>query len=161
MKIKISINKFPQNGYLNIDPCPNIPEEYAGNFQIIQADYRNIDELVFDSECDEIIVEDVLDYIPTKSVKDNIICWAKKLRSEGTITIVGTDIEETMKLYFNRTSAVEDLNVKLYGEGDHPWHFKCGMTTLSYVTGVLKDLNLKITYRNFKDNKFIVTAKRG
>ena len=53
VSITVGANQF-KNGYLNIDP---ISGELDGG---TKADVRNLDEVVMDSECVEIIAEGVL-----------------------------------------------------------------------------------------------------
>jgi hypothetical protein len=160
-KVKVSINKLPRNGFTNIDPCPDIPDKYEDVFDVIHADFRNLDKVIYDSECDEIIIEDIVDFIPEPNLYDHIECWTKKLRHNGQITITGTDLEETIKCYTSGRMGISDINLEIYGACNSTWSFKGGLTTLGYVTKVLKGHNLKIRYKNLNDNKFMVIARRG
>ena len=93
MKINITVGSSHFiNGYLNIDP---ITGQDGGEAQAIKADIRNLDDLVMDSECHEIIAEDVLDFLEKEDAKIALSNWARKLRHKGMIIVGGTDIHET------------------------------------------------------------------
>ena len=73
MKIRITVGeKEKLNGYINIDPITK--------FDDMPYDIRNLDDVVSDAECMEIISDDVIDFLEKKGSMEALAHWVKKIR---------------------------------------------------------------------------------
>ena len=91
MKIRITVGeKQKLNGYTNIDPITK--------FDDIAIDIRNLDELVSDAECTEIISEGVIDFLNRGDFVIAINNWVKKMRHGGKIIVTSIDALEVRQV---------------------------------------------------------------
>jgi len=102
MKVHISVKNKPLEGYLNLD-------------------YNSIDQLVDkvdDAEALEILVEDMINYIPLNEMAQFLKILVSKLRHSGILKITGTDAYEIARSYVNGIISIKDLNDLLYSGND-------------------------------------------
>ena len=158
MKINITVGSSHFiNCYLNIDP---ITGQDGGEAQAIKADIRNLDDLVMDSECHEIIAEDVLDFLEKEDAKIALSNWARKLRHKGKIIVGGTDIHETCKQFFHKVIPLEDFNKIIHGTLENPWEVKLSHNTLLGLQEELEGLGIKILKRRINGLNMVIEGER-
>ena len=83
MKLHLSVNQSPLNGYLNLDTKPIKPDKqptFTGTF-------TDLYDMIEQSECTEILADNILDYIISKDVYSTLEYWVKLLRHGGTLII--------------------------------------------------------------------------
>lgn len=159
MKVRISVGQKPISSYLNIDPSPNIEKDKIGQFDCYLCDIRNISELVEEAGCEELLVE-TLDYIRSGEIIEVIQHWISRLRHKGKIIIKGTNLESAVKKFLNGEITTLDLNILLFGEGNHPWSYKNGCINLEEVDEILRKGGLKIVSKQIIGTEFIIAAQR-
>jgi Glu-tRNA(Gln) amidotransferase subunit E-like FAD-binding protein len=160
MKVKLSIGQTPWTGYLNIDPAPQSTSNKIDDYKIVAGDIRNIDAFVEDAECQELIVQGAIDYVPIRLVVDVLHHWIKKLRHKGIITITGTNLESLFKLYLNGQLTTLDINQLLYGVCEHPWTYKSSCICLEEVDEVFRKAGLNIIRKKIEESSFTIVGQR-
>lgn len=152
MKVYISIDKPHLNGYINIDPC-------IANDKI-SFDPRNLNDLLDKAEANQIIVDDVLDYISHTSIYNAIANWVEKLRHGGVIIITGNDLKEVCRKSFTGEIDTGTLNQILFGAHDKAWKFKSSCLTIDEVTNLLLNFGIKIKRREINGYRYVVEGIR-
>lgn len=108
MKLYLSINKSPLNGYIHIDPAPaNGNNAFCGNL-------LNLTNIVYFNECSEIIVEHLLDSLDYNTRQTALKHFYNLLKPEGKIIIIGNDIIEIAKSLLINEIDVSTVNKILY-----------------------------------------------
>lgn len=152
MKLQLSVNKAPLNGYLNLDPKPVNPEEqpaFTGNLLDLTA-------IVETSECTEILADDILDFITAENTFPTLEYWSKLLRHGGSLIVGGTDLYEVSKAVTNQTLNIREANEILHGTGiDH-----INQMTIIDLCEILKSLGMKIVSKRINGFKMVVIAQR-
>lgn len=152
MKLQLSVNKSPLNGYLNLDPAPvdsDSQPAYTGTFKDLSA-------LVEISECTEILADEVLDYISTKDTFVVVEYWSKLLRHGGKLIIGGTDLYEVSKAVVNQTLNIREANEILHGIGVE----RINQMSILDLCEILKSVGLKIMSKRINGFQMVVTAVR-
>lgn len=144
MKLNITIEPANLNGYQNISPL-------KGD-SLVPID-------VADNSCEEIIVE-TIDYIPCTQVYDTLSHYISKLRHQGIITIIGTQVDIILNKYTTRQISLDELNKGLFGANQHPWDNKRSMNHIHLLNNILKKHNLMILEQHLDQDKFIIKGKR-
>lgn len=158
MKVRLSIGQKPWSGHLNIDPAPQ-PDGDKG-FDVVPLDPRNIDSVVNDAECNELIIEDIVDYVPRNELKPVLQGWVKKLRHNGILHLCGTDLFEISRLYLTGRVNNDEINLVLYGGRQHSWDQKSGLTNIREVVDLLTQLGLQVTLQKLDGIKLVIEAVR-
>jgi hypothetical protein len=153
MKLYLTINSQPLNGYTTIDPFGGIGK--------IALDHKNLDSVCETNECTEIYGPNILDYIHISSFNAVIDHYISKLRHGGRLILGGTDIRDISKKIIKDDITLADVNFLLYGPAPFNWLAKCGAHTMHDVTTILKEKNLEIISQKCDELKFIIEAKRA
>lgn len=152
MKLQLSVNKAPLNGYLNLDPSPVDPDvqpAYTGNF----GDLSVIVEI---SECTEILADEVLDFVSAEDTYPSLEYWSKLLRHGGSLIVGGTDLYEVSKAVVNQTLNIREANEVLHGVGVA----RINQMSIVDLCEILKSLGLIIISKRINGFKMVVTAER-
>jgi hypothetical protein len=161
MKLRMSVGKRPMSGYSNVDPAPQIEPDKRESFEVKPLDFRSLDIAAFDAECEEVFVDGAIDYIKDEILPQFIAYCVKKLRKNGIINLSGTDIKVANRMFYNGEISEEQLNLMLYGGGNHPWAFKNGCHSLPKVKKILENLGLKILTLKYDGVNLHVSARRS
>lgn len=159
MKLKVSVNDVPYNGYTNIDPSPNLEDEKYKDCDILIGNPTNL-SMIEDSTCEEILIRKYIEYINVSNMFPLIEAWCKKLRHGGTITISGLDFDSIIARYLNGEMNLRDVNAALYGEHKNAWDIHSLCINGSHIADILKHLGLSILSEELINNNFIIRAKR-
>lgn len=117
MKINISFNGEPKEGYTNIDPFA-LPTDKPLK---INCHPDNLDILVNDGEAEEIIAHNVINYLNNNSLLFILKSWCKKLAHTGVLDIIYTDIIEVSRL-LTTNQIKEDVAISaIYGSQKESW----------------------------------------
>tara|TARA_R110002110_G_scaffold37253_6_gene123268 strand:- start:6978 stop:7442 length:465 start_codon:yes stop_codon:yes gene_type:complete len=153
MKIRITVGeKQKLNGYTNIDPITK--------FDDIAIDIRNLDELVSDAECTEIISEGVIDFLNRGDFVIAINNWVKKMRHGGKIIVTSIDALEVAKAFSRKEIDIEVFNQAIHGNLSSGWDVLLSHTTLEELSSILEKLGLTVTKKRINGIKLIVEAER-
>jgi hypothetical protein len=149
MKLNITIGGQAKNGYFNIDPTAKDDEAEKTAIPLDQ-----LDKVVDDSECTEIILENILQYIKQQHIGplfNNII---KKIRHRGKLILIFDDINVILKHFLRGAINLQELNDILYNA-------KQSTHTISSIEGVIKGFNLSILSKELNQTKAIIIAQRN
>ena len=150
MKINISVGGKPKNGYVNIDPSVNKQWDKI----------KNLDHVADDSECNEIIAEDMVDFLSSDDLEKTIQHWVSKLRHSGKIVIGGTDMYEVCKHFFQKGISTKDANILIHGEQKEAWDFRINQTTIENLESILSNLGIDILKKRSSNFKMVIEGER-
>lgn len=153
MKLYLSINKKPLNGYLNLSPISQYEETKP-------CDLKNLDHYVDRSSLKQIIAEDVIGYIEVENLLDTLRHWVSKLRLNGELVITGIDMYEVCREVLNQNINIPTANKILYGEHQHSWNFRISTVTLYDVVSLLNELGLKIMEKKLEGINYCIKSRR-
>ena len=154
--MKINLTVDPNNlreGYLNI--CP-----FAEDDKVVSKDIANLDKVVDDGECSELVAMNVLETFPAKEVNEVINNWLKKLKHGGVLVLGFTEFMEVCKAFVNRELTIEDATLFLHGFQNHPWEHRRVNLTMGQVSEVLKNKGLKILKKRVEGFGAVVVGER-
>ena len=159
MKINITIgSKETKNGYVNIDPITGSTEPEKN--QSIKADIRNLDSIVDDSECTELIAEDALDFLESKEALTTLSHWIKKLRHGGKIVVGGIDAYETCRLFFQQKIDLQSFNALIHGDFSSPWDVRLSHLTMEELSNYFIKHDLQILKKGVEGFRMFVKGER-
>ena len=168
MKINIVVGGTDyKSGYINIDPTlqrksesvllENSNEEQSN---VIKADIRNLDDVASSSECNELVAENVLDYLEFSESKAVLSHWISKLRHGGKIIVGGTDVYEVCRLFYKQAIDLQTLNSVLHGSFAQPWDVKMSHTTMEDLKDFLESQGIRITKKRIQGFNMIIEGER-
>ncbi len=152
MKLQLSVNKAPLNGYLNLDTLPVNPESQPA----FTGTFGDLSLFVEISECTEILADEILDFISTKDIFTTLEYWSKLLRHGGSLIIGGTDLYEVSKAVFNQTLNIREANEILHGTHTQ----RINQMSIIDLCEILKSLGLTIMSKRINSFKMVVVAVR-
>jgi len=138
MKLNLLWGTAPRNGYINVDPFG------FGDEEKVLGELHNLDDVVDDNEAEEIIAEDVIDYLPRDKVIDTIKHWISKLCHGGTLIIGGVDVYEVARSFANYEIGLDDVNYLLHGRQEEPYQQKLTNFTLMGLRDLLLNNGMRI-----------------
>ena len=154
MKIRITVGeKDKLNGYVNIDPITK--------FDDLSVDIRDISEVVSDSECVELISEDVIDYLEKEQSIQALSGWIKKIRHGGKIIVTSVDAYGAAKSFYRKEIDIATFNKIIHGNFLLPWDVRLSHTTIEELCELFESKGLKITKKRINGIKLIVEAERS
>jgi hypothetical protein len=106
MRIRLHTDDFELTGYQNL----KVTGENLS--AVTQLENSNVDK----GEAEEIVVDNVVDYISVRDVEKLIRDWSERLKKEGRLVITGVDIQEVAKSLAYYQSDVSTANDMLYGD---------------------------------------------
>ena len=153
MKVRITVGEQEKlNGYTNVDPITK--------FDGLSIDIRNLDDLVSDAECTEIISEGVIDYLYKDELVLSITNWVKKMRHGGKIVVTSIDALEVAKAFAKQKIDIDTFNKAIHGGFSQGWDIFLNHTTIEELSSVLEKLGLFVTKKRINGIKLIVEAQR-
>lgn len=156
LKLNLTLNN--QNtlaGYINLDAMIFEPGTSR-----IKIDLVQLDKYIDDSECKEILVNNILMYLDTEKIDTAIEHWIKKLAKGGTITFIDLDITNVFLAYQKGELDINQFNKLIYGNQRHIFDFKKSGLDMYIVSETLKNKGLKIVEKSFNNFNFLVKAQR-
>jgi hypothetical protein len=151
MKLNLTVGGFPLNGYLNIDPLSK--ENQHG--------IDNIDDLVDNNECEEVLAYGVIDIFPLDVKRDKLAHWASKVEHHGFFIFSGTDLGKISRLIVDGLIDSRNSNVGLYGNPANPWTTKRSLWTVEEAKqAVLSMSQFNIASIEFSGIEYVIKAQR-
>ena len=154
-------------GYINVDPYSSTTDK---EYDIRTADYRHLDSIVDNSECTEIIANDITDYMEPHEVERIIHHWAGKIRRGGILVVIGIDIMEVAKgLAYgtlldkteNPFQQIQKANMLLHNAGGEIWNGRRHNLSLDAVVHILGGLaGFKLEQKTVNDYRYCVVVRR-
>ena len=153
MKIRITVGeKEKLNGYINMDPITK--------FDDMLYDIRNLDDVVSDAECMEIISDDVIDFLEKKGSMEALSHWVKKIRHGGKIVVTSIDAYEVAKSFYRKNLDIDMFNKAIHGNFSAPWDVRLSHTTIEELSDFLQSQGLNVTKKRINGIKLIIEAER-
>ncbi len=150
MKVKISVNKTPYSGYLNIDPDPKIePDKKISD--IVVHNITNLDEYLDDYECDEIIANELINYIKFADILPYLSLLKSKLKKGGTLVIGGIDLLSLNEDYLYGTLNEQDYNLFMFNSQEKPSLFYRSCVSLNILSEMCEKAGFKVI-NTFSEN---------
>ena len=103
--------------HLNINQFAKNPD----GEKIIRDDISNIDKYVDDSELEELVAIDVIDYMSIKEAPQVIENWVRKIRIGGKIILGGSDLLEICKSFSEHKIDISEANSLIHGTQEKPY----------------------------------------
>lgn len=141
MKLHICVNEAPLAGYVNVDAAK------------VQVDLGNMDMIAEPAECTEIIVNDVLKFMPHGRILEVIQHLASRLRHGGKITFIFTDVNSIIREYNRGAINEQTLNELLYNGSR-------SCCSCDYIKQIIQDVHLKIKEIQISVEQVIMVAER-
>jgi ABC-type enterochelin transport system ATPase subunit len=145
MKLFLSVEKPPINGYQSIDLATQA------------IDFNNMDTICEASECFEMILDEVLNFIDLQHIPGILTKLISRIRKNGRIIITGFDINEITKSYINGILSIADFNLVLFGTGRIK---KISTFSHNDIQNIITSNGLKISSVDIIGGKFTIIAKR-
>lgn len=148
-------------GYTNIDPYPNLEgSQQTFTEEKQQGDVQNLDWIVDDGECDEIIATDIIDFVNIPQKQQIIQNWAKKVKIGGKLTIGGTDVVSVSKALHQSNISLEEAGYLLYGDPNFPFGNRRGCLSLDFMVNFLESIGFRILNKRTIQYTYAVVAER-
>lgn len=159
MKLYLGIDITPIAGYTNISP--------RGGEGIVEADFRNLNDIVEPNEAMEILAPDILDTIRRQDLKPFLEHLVSKLRHGGKLTIGGTDLMESCRAIISASHVkphgkidTSVANEILYGKQVDFWDYHRSVSSMKELSDILTSFGLKIIKKRTNALKMVVEAVR-
>lgn len=157
MKTNLLIGGKPLNGYLNIDVLaqPNHQDRVAG-------DITNLDAVVDNNECQELLAIDVIDFVPLQIRQQTLQNWSNKIAHGGIITVSAVDLVELARLISSGQLAdVVEINKSIFGIANNVWQIRKSYIPLQDTVQMLvQSGQFEIQSVHFKNFNYYITARR-
>jgi len=140
------------SGHLNVDILPGEGK--------VQGDIANLDPLVDNASCTDIVARNVLEYVPHNELVSVLNHWISKLRHGGKLTINTTDLRSIAKAVVRDALEPSDYLNLLYGQQRNAFDIKRSILTASTLSALLESANLKIVNKAMDAYEFSITAER-
>jgi len=153
MKINLLRNSNQtMSGYLNIDILPGENK--------VQGDIANLDNLVDDASCYEIVARNILEYVPHTEIPQVVGHWVKKLSHGGKITINTTDLRSIVKSVAREALTIQETLELLFGKNSTVFDGKKSAMTAHTLSALLEANGLKVTNKAIDSYEISITAER-
>lgn len=140
------------SGYLNIDIFPGENK--------VQGDISNLNNLVDDASCYEIVARNVLEYIPHQEIPQVVAHWVQKLSHGGKIIINTTDLKSVSKSIIRDNITPSETLEILYGKQLNALDCKKSAVTTQILSALLESNGLKIINKCIDSYELSITAER-
>ena len=145
MKIFLNVNQSPISGYKNV------------NLTTDTIDLNNLDNLCEPSECTDLIIHHVLEYISFSQIPTLLSKLISRLRLNGQIVIHNYDFAIMLDNYHNGLISLQDLNDILFGNDSIK---KCCCISIQNVEDLILENGLSIISKEINAGKFTLIARR-
>jgi hypothetical protein len=139
---------------MNVDPFTK-----DGDGKIL-GEVTNLDELVDDSEAEEIVADTVLDYFQMQLVPGIISNWVKKLKRGGRLAITAPDLYEIAKASMKRDISEMETNRLLFGNQEKDWQIKKNAFSIGRLEELMAENGLKIISKKFVSYKVVLIGEK-
>lgn len=112
LKCQIGVRINPLNGYINLDAAAQ-----PGESDRIHCDPMDIDPLVDPNELSELIIAELLDYLPLPARQKCLQHLITRVSHGGKVIIIGNDLQEVCRLGHSGQLNASALNSIIYGIG--------------------------------------------
>lgn len=143
------------NGHKNIDPFAN------GSDERILGDIFNLDWIADNSECDEIVAKNVLEYYPTDQNANILTAWMKKIKRGGRFIFEQLDLDAVCEAYYRGDINFVTMRELLFGKQDKSWNTKKSILNMHSIISFLEGSGFSIKQKRFENLSFCIVATRN
>jgi hypothetical protein len=143
------------SGYVNVDP-------FGKSDEVVIGEYENLNYLVEDAQCTDLIARDILDYIGPDKIDTVLFGWINKIRHGGKITLGGTDMFLVSMKHFKGDIDTDTATALVFGRRTEPHLYKKNLSTLENVASALERAGFKVITKRYDQItcKYVVTGER-
>ena len=127
--------------------------EFAG---YINCDINSLNEAASDYEVDEIMADEILDYIPYSQINDIVTQLITKLKTGGTLMLSSFDIFELGRRIVNKDDNDATYNSILFGS--EPVKRSC--LSLRYLENILTSKGMKTIRKHIQDSRYTLISEK-
>jgi len=154
MRLNLGCGSDIRTGFTNID----VAQQQLPLGLYRQGDVSNLDWLCTNSSVEEMLVLNVLQYIPYKVMDQVLSNWANKLCNNGCIKILSPDINILCKLFSSRNMDLTTFSANVFGSQDQIVNFGKSATDMKDICRQLESLGLKVVIARYENTMFYVEA---
>jgi hypothetical protein len=134
LKLNISLGQPPLNGYWNIDPLA--PE---GSDKHVRADPNCLDGIVDNNECEEVLAQYTLDFIPLQARFQVLTHWMSKVAHGGMLILTCLNINELARLiHLGQIADSQSITANVFGPCTNIWLIRKSVTTVDDTIGMIR-----------------------
>lgn len=152
-------NNDVRAGYKNIDPYPVKIVDKTVSEEKILGDIKDIGWICEDEEADEIILNDILSYIPWEDYNKCFNHWFSKLRVGGIITIISPELRLLCKGFALGNMEYVDFCQMVFGN-NQPSSQKRSQFTVDLARNLLKSNGFKVLESRIINYNFSISAEK-
>lgn len=142
MKLYIALNEAPLAGFINIDIAKHA------------IDLANLDNICEASECNTIILNDVLKFVSFNSLGSVVKYIVSKLRLGGSATFIFTDLNSIVREFYAGNISIDQFNELVFGPGA-----RCCFTTKN-ILDLLSQCNVNVNSVDVSKEQVVVKFER-
>jgi hypothetical protein len=156
--MKIILTMKPESApktYIILSPVVQDNTETEKKINILSHSLLNsLDDYIEDGEAEEIILDDIIEYIRSDIFIMVFEKCIKKIKHGGKIIITGTDIYLVCKAFVEYKISIEELNLLVYGNAKN-----IGLTSET-ISKYLEKIGFKIIKRRHEIYDYLIEAQR-
>lgn len=122
------------------------------NINITKPDTQDELKNIVSNSCENIIIDDIIDYLPHSNIETFIKLLSSKLRINGSLIITGIEIGTLCRSTISEVISPSDFSTVIQA--------RSSMSSIGDVLNILKKNNLKIQSSLVKGLKYEVSATR-
>lgn len=143
---------------INITFTPQETYSYT-NFSILKNQTFELKDYDF-GELEEIVVTDVIEYIPKTIFEGVLKGWISKLAIGGKIVLSFIDIREVNRLFYLQRLNLAEFNTITHGGGTEIWQNKHLNFSLDAIAILLQQLGLKLVSTKLNNLTAVIIGER-
>jgi len=144
-KVRLYSNDFSLTGYENIE--------------VVSADDLVKTDKFDQGELDELILDEIVDYMPINKVEDILSKLSKLIKVGGKLVVTGSDLYEVCKAFTLYRSDIVGVNKGIFGENpDRPK--RVGFSASAISNFLQQNVGLKILKKRVNNFTYMIEATR-
>jgi hypothetical protein len=132
MKLHICVGQPSLAGFVNIDAAKH------------PVDLGKLDNICEAAECTEIIINDILKFMPYEKLPEVIHHISTKLRHKGKATLIFTDVNSVIREYNRGNVSEKTLNELLYNGARSCFSYEHMLNIIKAVRLTVKEISVSM-----------------
>ena len=142
MKLHLHLGQQDLAGYTNVDASQT------------SIDLANIQSLCDQAECIDLVVNDLLKFMPYEKLPEVVHHMSSRLRHGGKMTLIFTDLNSILREYDRGTVNEKLLNQLMFASGAR------SCFTHAHILNILRAIKLKVSSVEISKEQVIIIAER-
>ncbi len=153
VKVNITVRGPVFNGFLNLDPTATQQDQDR-----VLCDLQNFDSLLDNNEAEQILVNDILDYIPLPARPKVLSSLLTKVAHDGEVVVTGLDLHEMARVvYDGECGSIDESNRIIYGTVISR---KSAVTPQENVNLLMQTGQFQVTSVSYHGIQYVIKARR-